>query len=259
MIKELQQRISRVKTTMRLSFLLLLLPACVESFIPSRQAETRSTSSSAVLYYERVTYPESQAATYEMSKVFVPFEFGSAATVRPLLKQTQLENRRLKVVYDAKKHGWNAKTFHQKVDGKGAAVVLARAGFHQFGGYNPRGWASLGGSRPSIASFLFYKTLFGWQKLRVKGNGGAACSRDEWDMGIYFGAEGLTVPLNGQDPRAVASRLGTYFDLGPDGRTTLLSRPGGNPRLDDLQVLTGVYAPGESIPNSGGVTDLGLY
>jgi hypothetical protein len=208
---------------------------------------------------EPVLYPEKYAATYELSKTFIPLEFGSAAFVRPLLKQTQLENRKLQVVYDAKRHGYNAKTFHQKVDGKGAAVVLAKVRGHWFGGYNPRGWASLGGSRPSIASFLFYKTLFGWQKLRVKGNGGNACAKDEFDTGIYFGPEGLVMPLNGVDPRSVASRLGTFFEFGPNDRTTVLPPRVGAARLEDLQVLVGVYAQGEDIPNSGGVTDLGLY
>ena len=84
------------------------------------------------------TYPEQKPATYELSKVAIPFEFGKAAFVRPLLKQTQLEFRRLQVVYDAKRDGFNAQNFHRKVDGKGASVVLAKAGGNWFGGYNPR-------------------------------------------------------------------------------------------------------------------------
>jgi hypothetical protein len=194
-----------------------------------------------------------------MNNAFIPFEFGDPAFVRPLLKQTQLEKRKLQVVYDANRHGFDGKIFHSKVDGKGAAVVLAKCRGHIFGGYNPRGWASLGGSRPSVASFLFYKTLFGWQKLRVLGGGGMACARDEFDNGIYFGAEALVMPLNGANKRNVASRLGTYFEPSPDGRMTVLPKGGGNFRLEELKVLVGVYAPDEDIPNSGGVTDLGLY
>lgn len=207
-----------------------------------------------------ISYPEQSAATYELSNAFLPFDIGSpAGIVRPLLKQTQLETRRLQVAYDAQRHGWSSTTFHQKVDGKGAAVVLAKVRGQWIGGYNPRGWASLGGSRPSVASFLFYKKIFGWQKLRVKGFGGLACSRDEFDQGIYFGAEGLVIPLNGQDTRAVASRLGTYYDFGPGDKTTLLPRGGGNFRCTELKVLVGVYGKNEEIPNSGGVLDLGLY
>ena len=204
-------------------------------------------------------YPESKAATYELSKVVIPFEFGDAAFVRPLLKQTQLEFRKLRVAYDANKDGYNAKVFHQKVDGQGAAVILVKAGGQWFGGYNPRGWASLGGSRPSIAAFLFYKTLFGWQKLKALGNGGMACGNDLFDRGIFLGAEGLIIPLDGQRPRSVASRLGTFFEFGPNGRRTLLPVAGADLPVQELKVLVGVYKEDEDIPNSGGVLDLGLY
>ena len=207
-------------------------------------------------------YPEKEAAAYEMSNVFIPFEFGPAGLVRPLLKSTQLEKRKLKVVYDANKDGYDARTFHSKVDGKGAAVVVCKSRGQLFGGYNPRGWASLGGSRPSVASFLFYKTLFGWQKLRVNGRGGMACGRDEFDTGIFFGADALQIPLNGRDPKSrrnVASRLGYYFEEGPGNKGTLLPKGGENFYLEDLKVLVGVYEKGEDIPNSGGVLDLGLY
>jgi len=249
------------------------MPMASVAFLPATSttattSTSRSTSSSTTTAYMSygydqktgiVTYPEKEKATYELSKVFIPFEFGDASFVRPLLKQTQLETRKLQVVYDANKHGYDAKTFHQKVDGKGASIVLAKTGLgHYFGGYNPRGWASLGGSRPSVASFLFYKTLFGWEKFRSLGQGGMACSRDEFDSGIFFGAEGLQIPLNGQDPRTVASRLGTYFES-KDGKSTLLPKAGGSFRLAELKVLVGVYDKDEIIPNSGGVTDLGLY
>ncbi|KAG7371396.1 TLD domain containing protein [Nitzschia inconspicua] len=174
------------------------------------------------------TYPESNAATYELLDVGLPFEFGDAALVRPLLKQTQLEGRPLLVVYDANKHGYNAQIFHQKVDGKGACVVLCKAQGQWIGAYNPRGWASLGGSRPSRAAFVFYeKNGFlpggGWQKLRVMGGGGNACANDLFDRGIYMGAEALVIPLDGPNPKGVASCLGTYYESGPQRKSTLLA------------------------------------
>jgi hypothetical protein len=208
---------------------------------------------------EESTYPEQKPATYEMGKVKIPFEFGDASFVRPLLKQTQIEYRPLQVIYDAKRDGFDVRKFHQCVDGKGASVVLCKADGQWFGGYNPRGWASLGGSRPSIAAFLFYKTAFGWQKLRAKGNGGNACSNDLFDRGIYLGSEGLTIPLDGSDPRRVISRLGFYYETGPQDKSTLLRRAGEDSRIQELRILAGVYAKGEDIPNSGGVLDLGLY
>ena len=147
------------------------------------------------------------------------------------------------------------------MDGKGASVVLGKCRGQWIGGYNPRGWASLGGSRPSIASFLFYSKLFGgWQKLRVARTGGMACGKDEFDTGIYFGSDALVIPLNGQQrPRSVASRLGYFFECGPENKSTLLPTKGADTNLDELYVISGVYKPGEGIPNSGGVTDMGLY
>lgn len=188
-----------------------------------------------------------------------PLEFGLTGFVRPLLKQTQLENRKLQVVYDANKHGYNGRAFHEKVDGKGASVVLAKVSGKWIGGYNPRGWASLGGSRPSVAAFVFQKTLLGWEKMRVKGRGGMACGRDEYNTGIFFGAEALCAPLDGSDPRGIYSRLGSYYDPSAGGKYTLLPRAGEQLRMSELYVISGVYKAGEIIPNSGGVTDLGLY
>lgn len=204
------------------------------------------------------SYPEAKPATYDLFPG--EFGFGPEAIVRPLLKQTQLQNRKLKVIYNAKKDGWDGRKFHQKVDGKGASVVLAKVRGQWIGGYNPRGWASLGGSRPSIASFLFYQKTFGsWQKLRVTRTGGMACGRDEFDAGIYFGSDGLVIPLNGQRPRGVASRLGYFFECGPEDRSTLLPVKGAEANAEELYVVAGVYADGEDIPNSGGVCDMGLY
>ena len=77
-------------------------------------------------------------------------------------------------------------------------------------------------------------------------------------MGIYFGAEGLVMPLQGPNDRSVASRLGFYFDAGPGGRSTTLPSSV-TAKLAELKVISGVYAKGEIIPNSGGVSELGFY
>lgn len=253
----------------------LVLPILVASFTPSpthhlislpqptptkRQLTHRHIfgSSKKQQPSDERTYPESKPATYDLLPS-TPFEFGPTGIVRPLLLQTQLQNRPLQVVYNAQKDGWDARAFHKKVDGKGASVVLAKVRGQWIGGYNPRGWASLGGSRPSIASFLFYQKFFSWQKLRVSRTGGMACGRDEFDQGIYFGSDALVIPLNRQSPRNVASRLGYFFECGPEGRSTLLPVKGQDSKLDELYVISGVYEKDEDIPNSGGVTDLGLY
>eukprot|EP00578_Thalassiosira_sp_NH16_P020961 CAMPEP_0181088026 /NCGR_PEP_ID=MMETSP1071-20121207/6572_1 /TAXON_ID=35127 /ORGANISM="Thalassiosira sp., Strain NH16" /LENGTH=268 /DNA_ID=CAMNT_0023169925 /DNA_START=26 /DNA_END=832 /DNA_ORIENTATION=+ len=206
------------------------------------------------------SYPEGKPATYDL----MPGEIGLGpeSIVRPLLKQTQLQNRKLKVVYDAKKHGWDARTFHAKVDAKGASVVLAKCRGQWIGGYNPRGWASLGGVRSSVASFLFYQkfpVVGGWQKLRVSRNGSMACGKDEFDAGIYFGADSLVIPLTGDRKKLCVSRLGYYFETGPGKKTTLLPLKGADSNLDELFVISGVYGKDEVIPNSGGVSELGFF
>lgn len=138
--------------------------------------------------------------------------------------------------------------------------MLAKVKGRWIGGYNPRGWASLAGSRPSVAAFLFYGKMFGgWQKLRVQRTGGMACGRDEYDTGIYFGADALSIPLSKQRPRNVSSRLGMFYESGPEKRSTLLPVKGQDTNVGELYVISGVYAEGEDIPNSGGVTDLGFY
>mmetsp|Transcript_5804 Transcript_5804/g.8652 ORF Transcript_5804/g.8652 Transcript_5804/m.8652 type:complete len:273 (-) Transcript_5804:140-958(-) len=272
---------------MRSSFFMpvaaLTLPFTVSSFAPSnnllsppqrtsqsKHAPTirqRTTSHYIFGNTKKIDYgygedgpPEGKPATYDLLPS--EFGFGPEKIVRPLLKQTQLETRKLQVVYDAKKDGWDGRAFHSKVDGKGASVVLAKVRGQWIGGYNPRGWASLGGARSSVASFLFYGKLFGgWQKLRVSRSGSMACGRDEYDSGIYFGSDALVIPLNSQRgrPRVVTSRLGYFFETGPEDRSTLLPIKGADAVVDELYVISGVYKKGEDIPNSGGVSELGFY
>ncbi|EFN54294.1 hypothetical protein CHLNCDRAFT_135883 [Chlorella variabilis] len=62
------------------------------------------------------------------------------AKLRPLLAQTQLESVPLRLAYDADQDGWTPTAFHQRVDGFGAALVVAETvGGAVVGGYNPRG------------------------------------------------------------------------------------------------------------------------
>ena len=221
----------------------------------------------------RSEYPEQYPATYEQlppsSLLPQDMKDTTSATVRPLLKQTQLERRPLRVAYDATVDGWEALAFHAKVDGYGAAVVLATTMEGQMvGGYNPKGWAGLGGARPSVAAFLFYQKQqpsiddggsdIGWQKLVKVGGGGLACATDNPDEGIYLGADGLVIPLRaGERSRVAQSKLGPYFERGPDDLSGIFSAGGGGAAtLQDLKVIVGVYQDGEEIPYSGGVMDM---
>lgn len=79
-----------------------------------------------------------------------------AALVRQTLRYTNLETRALRLVYSAEEHGWNAASFHSRVDRLGPAVVLARTvSGGVVGGYNPTGWVNYGEHRGSVAAFLF--------------------------------------------------------------------------------------------------------
>ena len=211
----------------------------------------------------RRDYPEQYPATYQLSTVDIKSDKVEAAKlVRPLLKQTMLEERPLVVAYDAQRHGWNPQAFHKQLNGKGAAIVVATttsSGGNNmvFGGYNPKGWASTGGARPSVAAFLFYKTNSpdsSFQKLKKVGGGGLACSRDDPDFGISLGPDGLVIGLQPGRQKVAASKLGTYYERGPANLSSLF--PGGVVQLDSLKVLVGVYERGEDIPYSGAVMDM---
>lgn len=215
--------------------------------------EPPSSSSSTS---REVQYPEQYPATYDMNPITLEEDNAckEAMLVRPLLKNTQLESRPLQLVYDAQRDGWNAASFHQAVDGKGASVVLAKANDKFYGGYNPKGWSSLGGARPSVAAFLFYENSEGnFQKLQKVGGGGLACARDDPDYGISFGPDGLVIPLPSENVRNASSKLGPYFERGPENLSSLF---GGATKLSELKVLVGVYDSGEEIPYSGGVLDM---
>ena len=205
-----------------------------------------------------VQFPEQYPATYEINEEELPEDASipEALMVRPLLKNTQLQSRPLKVVYDANRDGWNPDAFHKAVDGLGASVVLATDRDGKLcGGYNPKGYASLGGARPSVAAFLFYQRNGDrFQKLRKVGGGGLACARDDPSYGISFGPDGLVIGLQAKRERLAASKLGPYFERGPEDLPSLFSC--GVVELTDLKVLVGCYDENEEIPYSGGVLDM---
>ncbi|GLC69845.1 hypothetical protein PLESTF_000886800 [Pleodorina starrii] len=179
--------------------------------------------------------------------------------VRPLLARTQLQGRPLKCVYDAENDGWNPAAFHGKVDGLGAAVVVAgTSGGAVLGGYNPEGWIGLGEDRASNGAFLF--TWPHWGKDKNKGDvrSGRTQSRegkgegpfklakvggpnlaviDNPGSGPQFGADGLSIPLKPRGKERLAkSKLGTYYSRLPDGGRSLFG-PGDDPKRAELEWL----------------------
>ncbi|KAG7349611.1 TLD domain containing protein [Nitzschia inconspicua] len=200
-------------------------------------------------------------ATYEMSDATVPEDatVEDAALVRPLLKNTQLETRPLTVVYNANHDGWDPRAFHQGVDAKGATVILARdkGTGKVVGGYNPKGFCSFGGARPSVAAFLFYEieeTSSTFQKLRKLKDGKLSCARDDANFGISFGLTDFVIGLQAGEERRATSHLGEYFECGPENLVSLFGKET-SVELSDLKVLVGSYEDGEDIPYSGEVLD----
>jgi hypothetical protein len=233
-----------------------------DNFFPAPISDSSSAGSD-----RQLQYPEQYPATYDLSDVRVSSD------------DAQLEFRRLRVAYNACSQGWNTQAFHRAVDGQGAAIILAKASRSSnnnsnskewFGGYNPKGWSSLGGARPSVAAFLWYTTTATMttgtsksggatttlQKLRKVGGGGLACAKDDGNTGIWLGADGLVIPLeDGNEPRRAQSKLGPYFERGPDNLSSVFGT-GAAVELSELKVLVGVYGSGEEIPYAGGVLDM---
>ncbi len=173
--------------------------------------------------------------------------------IRPFLKNTNLEERGLKLTYDANKDGWDAASFHNAVDKKGGAVVLieSRMGI-VCGGYNPKGWVGYGEARGSIAAFLFVvggkfaKNGAPGTKLQKVGGPGLA-QMDMPETGPSFGADSLVIPLSEDNPKLARSKLGSYYERFEDGTNSLFGKDAGV-QLKSLRVYHGVYEEGEYIP-----------
>jgi hypothetical protein len=272
MINGFASRMTKLGDAKLVRTLLLLLTVSLDGFqgfsrpCPIHRAYTMARSGWLEIFFEppisssassrQVDFPEQYPATYQLNDVHVQDDeqLPEAKLVRPLLKNTQLEVRPLQLVYDAEKDGWNPTAFHRAVDGKGAAIVLAKTVEGSVcGGYNPKGFASLGGARPSVAAFVFYEREGGFQKLRKVGGGGLACARDDPDFGISFGPDALVIGLQTGRERMAQSKLGPYYERGPQDLPSLF---GGVTEMVQLKVLVGCYKTGEEIPYSGGVLDM---
>ena len=109
-----------------------------------------------------------------------------------------------------------------------------------------------------MAAFLFYSKGdddSSFQKLRKVGGGGLACASDDPGFGISFGPDGLVIPLLDGNNRIAKSKLGPYYERGPQDLSSLFS-DGGVAELKDIRCYVGVYGPEEEIPYSGGVLDM---
>lgn len=209
--------------------------------------------------FDRDRFPELYPATLDEFADILPCDSPEVATFRPLLARTQLQSREVQLLYDANRDGYSSEVFHEKVNRKGACVVLARTGKALFGGYNPKGFVGYGESRGSKAAFLFTwpdgDTLKPAMKMRKVG-GAALAVVDQPDTGPKFGADSLVIPLrapgstSGERDCIAYSKLGSYYERRPDGSNCLFGEgeSGKGEMLTDLKVYAGVYAEGEEIP-----------
>lgn len=158
----------------------------------------------------------------------LPSDVGEALLLRPLLKQTQLEFLPLALAFDAAAHGWSAAAFHSRLDGLGAAILVAETAFGEvFGGYNSKGWLGYGDWRDAISAFLYVLSPPGAEepaeKLAKVGGSGMAII-DEAGGSPTWGPDGLKVSL---EARSARSRLGSYYARRRDGSRTLWSEAQG--------------------------------
>jgi hypothetical protein len=199
--------------------------------------------------FGRERFPEQYPATTTEWADPVESDDKEMAVVRPLLKNTNLEDRGLKLTYSANKNGWNALKFHQAVDKLGGGlVVCTTASGVVCGGYNPKGWVGYGEARGSIAAFLFQQQKDGsFIKLRKVGGAGLA-QMDMPETGPSFGVDSLVIPLGKDSPKIARSKLGSYYERFADDTNSVFGAGKAAVQLKDLKVYHGVYAEGEYIP-----------
>lgn len=111
-------------------------------------------------------------------------------------------------VYKATKDGWSAIKFHECVDGKGSAIVVAlsKSG-KRFGGFNPLGWNSSDDYGNSNAAFLWFDKNGKGARCPILAGGNTAIY-DFATSGPNFGAADLIIG----PPRAAV--MGLF--AGPD-------------------------------------------
>lgn len=183
-----------------------------------------------------------------------------AATLRPMLKNTNLEFLSLRLAYDDKKHGWSAAAWHEQVDKTGPCVVVARTqGGAVCGGYAPKGFAGYGEYRGSIAAFLFTwpdgDTSRPVIKLQKVGGAGLA-TIDEPETGPRFGSDGLVIAMDPGRERMATSKLGPYYEAIMPGGVRSVFAPSDDPKaceLTELRTYVGVWPEGERIPFAGAI------
>lgn len=202
--------------------------------------------------FGRERFPEQYPAVVDEWAEPVASDDAEMAILRPMLKNTNLETRGLKLTYSANRDGWNAAAFHKKVDKLGGGIVVCTTTDGLVcGGYNPKGWVGYGEARGSIAAFLYvFKTGTTDLPFKLRKIGGPSFAQNDLpELGPCFGTDSLVIPMEKSNPKLARSKLGSYFERFPGGGSSLFGKKrGGSVQLKDLKVYHGVYEKGEYIP-----------
>mmetsp|Transcript_21226 Transcript_21226/g.35026 ORF Transcript_21226/g.35026 Transcript_21226/m.35026 type:complete len:252 (+) Transcript_21226:132-887(+) len=120
------------------------------------------------------------------SSIEPPTDLLIGTSIDPTRNDVQLER-----VYKATKDGWSAIDFHNCVDTKGSAIVVAltKSG-KRFGGFNPLGWSSTDDYGNSNNAFLWFEKNGKGVKLPILAGGNTAIY-DIASAGPTFGAADL--------------------------------------------------------------------
>ena len=126
-------------------------------------------------------FPEQYPAVVDQWAEPVASDDAEMAILRPMLKNTNLETRGLKLTYSANRDGWNAAAFHKKVDKLGGGIVVCTTTDGLVcGGYNPKGWVGYGEARGSIAAFLYvFKTGTSDLPFKLRKIGGPSFAQND--------------------------------------------------------------------------------
>lgn len=158
------------------------------------------------------------ALTILSTQLVVPKSLVDPSKLSQIAEGTFLANKELTCVYKGSRDGWSAIDFHEKVDGRGSAVVVCRTRTGKvFGGFNPTGWRSTDDYYDSTTAFLWCLSSAGGRgsssiiKFPVLSGGNAAIF-DYATAGPCFGSSDIVI---GQ---AQAPIMGGF--AGPDMENT---------------------------------------
>ncbi|GAB5369045.1 hypothetical protein AAMO2058_001371700 [Amorphochlora amoebiformis] len=166
------------------------------------------------------------------------FDYVDIPVSDSILAGTPLQGRELARCYQASKHGWDAKAFHNRCDNKGPSLVVGRTTSGvTFGGFMPLEWKSSNDYRETDRDFLFYVPNKNADPVKISKRDFSPVY-DYRRGGPQWGSEGLLIGepessvmgvFTGPDPEGVAignlqkakSKLGLSHERGPDGRDSL--------------------------------------